>query len=428
MRGAGGKGLTGSASSSRFLTPMRHPVAAVFCMPEEGHLRRLLPIIAGLSRRGVQVHVYTHARFEVQVVGAGGRLIDIFSRYPIAAADDESRPVPCRYVSFAGHFGADIVPEVRALAPGLVIADSFAVIGRVVATALDVPLVNVCAGHNVDPERFMAVLADDPRVAVAPACHRAVQRLRDVHGLEDASPFSYVSGLSRTLNIYSEPSAWLKPAEQKLFEPMAFFGSLPSIGHIERRRLVPDPPYFPADARRRIYVSFGTVVWRYYAREALAALGAIADAVAAMPDAAAVISFGGTDRPVGEARLLERANVQVQTRVDQWAILGQAELFVTHHGLNSTHEAIFHQVPMVSCPFFWDQPSLAARCGAFGLAAHLSAPVRETVTADQVTTVLEKVFRERGPFQARLAEARQWELDTMATRPAVLDRIVALLE
>ena len=407
---------------------MQRPVAAVFCMPEEGHLRRLLPIIAGLSRRGIEPCVFTHSRFQLQVVGAGGRLVDIFARYPLAAADDESRPVPCRYVSFAGHYGIDIIREVRALAPSLVIADTFAVIGRVVAAALGIPIVNVCAGHNVDPERFMAVLADDPRVAVAPACYRAVERLRTVHGFTDASPFSYVDGRSQWLNIYCEPPAWLEPSEQKVFDPMMFFGSLPSIGHIERRRLVQDPSYFPAGVRRRVYVSFGTVIWRYYAREALAALAAIADAVATMPDTAAVISFGGTDRPAEERRLLERANVQVQTRVDQWAILAEADAFLTHHGLNSTHEAIFHQVPMVSCPFFWDQPALAARCNAFGLAAHLAAPPRGSVTADEVRTVLDGVLREPMRFRERLAEARQWELDTMAARPVVLDRIAALIQ
>ncbi len=396
-------------------------------MPEEGHLRRLLPIIAGLSRRGIEPCVCTDTRFQVQVVGAGGRLIDIFSRYPLAAADDESRPIPCRYVSFAGHFGADIVRDVRALAPSLVIADTFAVIGRVVATALGLPIVNVCSGHNVAPEQFMAVLAEDPRVAVAAVCHRAVERLRTVHGFADASPFSYVSGLSQHLNIYCEPSAWLEPGEQRVFEPMAFFGSLPSIGHIERRRQLPDPPYFPADVRRRIYVSFGTVIWRYYAREALAALAAISDAVAVMPETAAVISFGGADRSAEERQFLERANVQVKTRVDQWAILAEADAFVTHHGLNSTHEAIFHQVPMVSCPFFWDQPALAARCGVFGMAAYLSSPPREALTADEVTIVLDGVLRDPVPYCERLAVARQWELETMATRPVVLDRIAALI-
>jgi UDP:flavonoid glycosyltransferase YjiC (YdhE family) len=406
---------------------MSIPVAAVFCMPEEGHLRRMLPIIRGLRQRGIDPHVYTDTRFQQLVIGAGGQFVDIFARYPLAAADDESRPLPCRYVSFAGHFGVDIIGKVRETAPSLVVADTFAVIGRVVADALGVPVVNICSGHNVAPDHFLTALADDPRVAIATTCHRAVERLRSVHGLVDASPFSYVTGISRHLNIYCEPPDWLMPMERQVFEPVAFFGSLPSIEQIELRRCTQDLPYFPADTTRKIYVSFGTVIWRYYAEQAINALGAIADAVATMPDTEAVISLGGNSRPGDEKRLLERANVRVESRVDQWAILGETDIFVTHHGLNSTHEAIFHQVPMLSYPFFWDQPALAARCQSLGLAKSLSPSLRGPVSVDGTVAALDYITRQRSGFQQRLADARQRELQVMADRPAVLDRIAALI-
>ena len=38
-----------------------------------------------------------------------------------------------------------------------------------------------------------------------------------------------------------------------------------------------------------------------------------------------------------------------------------ADAFVTHSGMNSTHEALFHKMSMVSYPIFADQPGLAAR-------------------------------------------------------------------
>ena len=46
-------------------------------------------------------------------------------------------------------------------------------------------------------------------------------------------------------------------------------------------------------------------------------------------------------------------------------------VFVTHHGLNSTHEAIYHRTPMLSYPFFGDQPYLANRCRDLGLSVPL---------------------------------------------------------
>lgn len=396
-------------------------------MPEEGHLRRMLPVIRGLRQRGIAPHVYTDARFGLQVTSAGGLFVDLFARHPLAVADDRSRPIPCRYVSFAGHFGTDIVREIHALAPALVVADTFAVIGQVVATALRIPLVNVCAGHNAEPGRFLAALADDPRVAVSPACERAVERLQTVHGLADASPFAYVTGRSRYLNIVCEPPGWLAPAERQAFEPAAFFGSLPSIEEIARRQATPGPPAFPAGTGEKIYVSFGTVVWRYYAAEALAALRAIADAVAARPGAAAVISLGGNPLADSERHSLQRDNVRVTDRVDQWAVLAEADVFVTHHGLNSTHEAIFQQVPMVSYPFFWDQPALAARCQSLGVATPLAEQPRAPVNAESTALALDRIATEREGMQQRLAEARQWELEVMDSRPAVMDRIAALI-
>lgn len=396
-------------------------------MPEEGHLRRLLPIVRGLRDRGHDVHVFTHSRFQPQVTSAGGHFTDLFSAWPLAAADDESRPVPCRYVSFAGRYAADILEVVRPLQPTLVVYDTFAVIGRVMAAELGVPGINVCAGHNVAPARFLAQLASDPRVAIAPACLAAVEQLRSRHRMADATPFAYVDGLSTTLNIYCEPPEFLTEAERRSFEPVAFFGSLPSIEHIETPRRNPLPAYFPARAQGlRVYISFGTVVWRYYAGEALATMEALADALALQTGLTAMISFGGADAADSHAGRLQRPNVRVEKRVNQWAALGEADLFVTHHGLNSTHEAIFHRVPMLSYPFFWDQPGLAAKCQAFGIARPLSASPRGPVAARSAAEAITGILQDRAAIAARLEEARDRELAVMASRNQVLDQIAAI--
>lgn len=396
-------------------------------MPEEGHLRRLLPIVRGLHARGYDVHVYTHSRFQPQVDSAGGRFADLFAAWPMESADADSRPVPCRYVSFAGHYGTRIVEVVRQLQPSLVVYDTFAVIGRVVALELGIPGINVCSGHNVMPGPFLAQLASDPRVAVAPACHAAVEILRNVHHMQDATPFAYVNGMSATLNIYCEPEGFLTAAERQAFEPVAFFGSLPSIEHIETPKRRPVPAYFPADAGlRRIYISFGTVVWRYYMAEALAAMEALADAIALRPDLSAMLSFGGADAADSRGHQLQRPNVRVEKHVNQWSALGEADLFVTHHGLNSTHEAIFNRVPMLSYPFFWDQPGLAAKCQAMGIARPLSSESRGAVSAEQASQAITAILEDLPVLLGRLEEARRGELDVMKARHGVLDRIADL--
>src|SRR6185503_15052042 len=113
---------------------------------------------------------------------------------------------------------------------------------------------------------------------------------------------------------------------------------------------------------------------------------------------------------------LSRANVRVEATVDQWRVLAECDAFITHHGLNSTHEAIFHRVPMISYTFFSDQPALASKCQELGLAIPLTGTLRGAITADDVKAAIAMALEKRRALRAHLARARLWELDTMAGR------------
>ncbi len=400
--------------------------AAVFCMPEQGHFKRLLPLISGLAGAGIATHVFTDLRYREAVERAGGRFVDVFAGRPLAAADAKSLPVPCRYVSFAAHYAESVLSEVAALRPALVVHDTFAVIGVVVANQLKLPRVAVCSGHNAAPGPTLEALRRDPRANVADECWRAVALLRERHGMPDASPFSYAACLSRELNVYCEPPEFLRGDERAAFEPIAFFGSLAAEAPVAE---VASESLFGADPAHelRVYASFGTVVWRYYEAAALAALEAVADAVASRGDAVALVSLGGRGTPEHAARLARR-NVRVEPYVEQWRVLREASVFVTHHGLNSTHEAIFQRTPMISYPFFGDQPGLAKRCQELGLAIPLADAPRAPVTPEAVRAAFARIASERTAMQARFETARDWELAAIRARGAVVERIVALMD
>lgn len=400
---------------------MRGSIVAL-CMPEQGHLQRLLPVVEGLVARGETVHVLTDARFAREVTASGGRFIDLFARHPLDAADGASFPVPARYVTFAGVHADAITEEVAALSPSLIVYDTFAVVAPIVARRLAVPWVNLCAGHALDPARARAALRKDPRVAISDACHSAVARLRDAHGMPDADPFSYVDGLSPHLNVYGEPPQFLDEAARQRLEPVAFFGCLAPA---QRDAASRERPFAGTARGSRVYVSFGTVIWRYYAPLARAALEVLADSFAER-DAELLVSLGGHPGAGTLAPALARRNVRAEPWVDQWGALRDADLIVTHHGLNSTHEAIHHQVPMLSYPFFGDQPALARRCRQLGLARPLTAASRAPLDRPAVESALDALRAEREALAERLAEARAWELATIAGRPAVLDRILGL--
>lgn len=65
------------------------------------------------------------------------------------------------------------------------------------------------------------------------------------------------------------------------------------------------------------------------------------------------------------------ANWTVVEKNDQIAALSSADVFVTHAGSNSFHEALVARVPMVAIPFFGDQPLVAKRMAQLGLGIDL---------------------------------------------------------
>jgi len=401
----------------------RQPTVAFFCMPEPGHFQALSAVIALVVRSRMSACVFTHRRFQQQIERLGATFVDLFEKYPLDMADSESRPIPCRFVSFAGTYGDRVAEDLRSVKPAAVIYETFSVIGPVVARWLGIPAINVCVNHNPHPERTLLALESDPRVAISAKCHQAVRRLREHFGLSDASPFSYVTGISPLLNIYGEPPEFLDEQDRAAFEPLAFFGCLPD-------GVSPDDPtqssrYFAAASPQalKVYVSFGTIIWRYYTREALAALQAIADATAERGKTSVAITLGEAQISPAAVASLQRPGVQVLPFVDQNRILEEADLFVTHHGMNSTHEAIVRRVPMISYPFMADQPALAANCQRLGLAIPLTGELRGPVSPRDVQAAF-SLCRERRPaLESSLKTACEWERRTMAGRDAVIERI-----
>lgn len=401
-------------------------IAAVFCMPERGHMQRLIPLISGLVQNGLTVVVFTDGAFRATVERAGGRLVDLFAKYSLDEADSASRPFPCRYVSFAARYADPLLDEIQRLKPSLIIYDTFAVIGFLLGRQLGVPYINVCAGHNLTPSNGRSSLRKAGLEAPSDVCLRAAEGLRDRWGMTDAGPFSYLAGASPFLNVYCEPSTFLCPEEITAFEPIAFFGSLSPPDPVRGQPFLREPRKSPKNPF--VYASFGSVVWRYFEQEAVGALAAVSEAVASMSSARALISLGGYPLDANTRRHLERPNVVVAEFVDQWSTLQDANVCVTHHGLNSTHEMIYHRVPMISYPFFSDQPALAARCSEFGLAIPMTEELRGMISPADFHSALMRIQQRSNVMAENLNRARNWEIETIDGRPAVIRRIIELSE
>ncbi len=397
---------------------------AVFCTPEPSHFRLLRPLIAGLAARA-NVCVFTTQQYEAEVNQSGATFFDLFGVYPLERADRTSIPVPSRYVTYAAVYAEQVAAEVARFAPSVIVYETFSLIAPLVARRLQLPAVNLSPGHDLEPARLIREIESSSLMRTSPECLAAVEVLRERYGLTDPSPLSYATSLSRDLNVCCEPAAFLPPERRQVFEPLLFFGSLPGVAE-------PIPPpsapskYFAESQRTRVFVSFGTIVWRVYPVEAIGILQGIARGLAAMPGVDALISLGNAE--VGDAarKALTHANVRVEEYVDQEAVLRETDCFITHHGINSTHEAIAAEVPMVSVPFFWDQPALATTCQWMGIAVPIGTELRGPVTTKMVQSALDAISRDAPARRAALQRAREEELEVIAGRPAVFDRILDL--
>lgn len=400
---------------------MTRPVVACVSMDEHSHVQGVLLMAEGLVRAGAACTVFTHTRHAGPVRAVGATFADLFAEGPLEAVDGESRPVPVRFVTFAAERAGALAARLAALGTQLVVHDTFATVGAVAARRLGLPAVNLSGGHALVPATYAARLARDPRVEVSAACERAVVQLRDVDGIPGASPFLYVTGTSAVRNLLPQPPPWLTAPARQAFEPADFVGALPrrALELAAGRRPRPAGPV-------RVHVGLGTTVWRYHRDQALATLGAVAEA-ARTTGFAVSAGLGGHDPGHEALDALRRAGVTVDHFADQPARLAAADLFITHHGLRSTHEAVHARVPMLSAPFFWDQPDLAARSVELGVAHPLTddASARPP-DADAVRAGVDAVLDQWEHFQDGLERAWDWEAQVLRDRPRALGEVLAL--
>lgn len=106
------------------------------------------------------------------------------------------------------------------------------------------------------------------------------------------------------------------------------------------------------------------------------------------------------------------ANWRVVTHTNQIEALSQADVFVTHGGSNSFHEALLNQVPMVYVPFFGDQFLVAQQGQKLGVGLSVvSAHSIDTTAskhfigpqlAKKVAVAVDQIMTHRNLYQQRL--------------------------
>lgn len=354
---------------------------AIVAAPGHGHVNPLLPIAAALARRGERVTFAASTEFADAVEATGAALLPMGDRFPppVLGGDRVGAVAHAARRAWLGQVGDAIrsaIARVTADRPDVLVYDA-AVTLMGLADVADVPV------------RRVAVF---PTFAVPEGISlRDALPIPDRDGRSAMLPAGTMPARAEGLNIVTIPRSYQLNADA-FDERYLFVG--PSL------RDEPDAASFPlppADGRPLVYVSLGTAVSDQPAfyRAAFAAL-------AARPWRAVVATGRADPASLGPIP----PTVVAQPFVPQIAVLREADLFVTHGGMNSTMEALRLGVPLVVVPGMGDQFLNARRVEDLRLGRSLEG-VEPTPTA--LLEAADAVLADAG-YRARAASLRH-EMD-----------------
>ena len=367
---------------------------AFVSVPGHGHVNPTLPLVAELVRRGWRVSYATHERFSRAIADAGATMVptqgDLPAPPPFTDFD------PDRFADLLQGFVADARLDVPRLEshfrrdpPQAVCYDSASLTGRVLAGRLalpDVALVPTLASN----EQFSpfggyvsSFLGQDQ-----PALQRARQAMQDFAAEQGLEPQTRpMAGPPASLNIVFVAREF-QPAADTFDERFRFVG--PSPGRREE-----GPDWLPvADAGPVLFISLGTAFndrpafFRMCLRAFGDGLWQVAMAVGDRVDAGELGPVPG--------------NVEVRPSFPQLAVLRQAHVFVSHAGMNSTMEVLYHAVPLVTVPQMPEQEANARRVEELGLGRRL---VPQELTPELLRATVDEVVADE-EIRANLAAMR----------------------
>ncbi|HYO67782.1 MAG TPA: nucleotide disphospho-sugar-binding domain-containing protein, partial [Archangium sp.] len=93
--------------------------------------------------------------------------------------------------------------------------------------------------------------------------------------------------------------------------------------------------------------------------------------------------------------------ILVRQRVPQLDVLQCARVFISHGGMNSTMESLWHGVPLAVFPQFGDQPLNASRVSELGLGVSLGTA--EATNAKVLRETVERLDTDPG-YRTRVSE------------------------
>ena len=346
-----------------------------FCIPAHGHTNPTLGVVRELICRGHEVFYYSYNMMREKIESTGATFIscDEYDQEQRLDAKDGARIG--KDLAFSTQILVDttlalddtVCEHMKELNPDCIIADSMAVWGKAVALKLGIPFVSSTTTFAFN-QYSAKIMKQSPgqifgMIFSMSKINKNIKRLQD-KGYPVKSVLDIIQNDNNTDTIvYTSPE--FQPCSETFSEKYVFVG--PSIRPVENM--------IEKKADKLIYISMGTVIndsTEFYKKCIEALANTKYQVIMSVGNLINIEDLG--DVP---------DNITISRFVDQIAVLSQADVFLTHCGMNSVNESLYYKVPLVMLPQTSEQDGVATRVEQLGAGVrlkHINAKaIRETI-------------------------------------------------
>ncbi len=350
-----------------------------FCIPAHGHTNPTLGVVRQLISRGHEVWYYSYNMMKQKIEDTGAVFVscDDFDTEQKLEAKDSARIG--KDIAFSTKVLVDttlalddkVCKDMEILKPDCIVADSMALWGKAVALKLGIPFVcstTTFAFNKYSSKILKQSIKDLFKMILAmPRINKNIKRLQ-MKGYPVRNIIDIIGNDNDTHSVVYT-SAEFQPCSETFSEKYAFVG--PSIRHSNEN--------IDKKADKLIYISMGTVnndMMPFY-ESCISAFS--------KTDFQVIMSVGYLVDAGGFKYLPE--NITVMPYVDQIAVLKEADVFVSHCGMNSVNESLYFGVPLVMLPQTSEQKGVAGRVSELGAGIRIGQ-ADGNIVLNAVNTVL----------------------------------------
>ncbi|MBE5866998.1 MAG: glucosyltransferase [Lachnospiraceae bacterium] len=358
-----------------------------FCIPAHGHTNPTLGVVRELIARGHEVWYYSYKSMQEKIEATGAKFVACDDYDLEQKLDPKDAARVGKDLAFSTQLLVDttlalddmVMEHMKELEPDCIVADSMAVWGKAVALKLGIPFVSSTTtfAFNQHSAKILKQSLGElfSMIFSMPKINKNVKRLQD-KGYPIKSVLDIIQNDNNTHTVvYTSPE--FQPCAETFSDKYMFVG--PSVRPAEEQ--------IKKTKEKLIYISMGTVnndMVKFY-KNCIEALKGT--------DYQVILSVGNLVDMAEFQDLPE--NIRVYSHVDQIAVLQQADVFLSHCGMNSVNESLYYEVPLVTNPQTSEQGGVAARVEQMGAGIRLLKSTPEAIRESIEKVLADDSYRQK---------------------------------